>query len=260
MFNYKFCNIIVILLFFFLVNTNNLLAYEGLNADHILIKADESRSPWSDFTMTATLTYEKDNEPKKDIFRVFVKDHLKSLVIFISPVKQQGNCLLMVDENLWYFVKDTQRPVRITPIQKLSGGASYGDISRLSWSKDYEAEIAGEEIIKINEKDYDTWHLNLKAHSPSATYNTIHLYVEKATGFPRKAIVFLKSGKKMKTIYFLNFSKHHGKMLNTTIQFVDHLCSDSITNLLFSHISVNNLPERYFLKSNLQNITNESPQ
>jgi hypothetical protein len=223
-------------------------------AAEILRRADDVRSPWSDFNMIATLSYEKMQEQKKNVFRVYVKDHVKSLVCYLEPPRQKGNLLLMLDEYLWYYVNKTQRPMRITPIQKLSGGASYGDLSKLSWSRDYSASMNGSTQISIKGRNYDTWFLKLNARSKSATYNTIDLYVEKDTGYPRKAIVYLQSGKPMKTLYFTGFSTTSGRVMNNTIEFIDHLEGDSRTSMTFNNVVVRTSPERYFLKSNLSSI------
>ena len=221
------------------------------NAADILNKADAVRAPWGDFTMIADIVFEKHGRSKKERFRVFVKDYRKTLVSYLEPARQRGNLLLMVEDNLWYYVNATKRPMRITPIQKLSGGTSYGDITRLNWSGDYVPEIVGEESVRVEENTYDAWLLKLTAKSRSATYKTIDLFVEKESYFPRKAIVYLQSGKKMKTMYFTEFKKNAGKMMNTRIDFVDHLSSDSETSMIFSGISVKSAPKRFFLKSSL---------
>lgn len=226
-------------------------------ASEILEKADAVRSPWADFIMIADIAFEKHGQLKREKFRVFVKDYLKTLVSYIDPVKQRGNMLLMVGDNLWYYVNNTRRPMRITPIQKLSGGASYGDITRLNWSDDYVPKIAGEHSVVLQERSYDTWFLKLRAHSKSATYHMIDLYVEKGTFFPRKAVVYLQSGKKMKTMYFTEYRTMAGKMMNTRIDFVDHLSSDSKTSLIFSNVVVRRSPDRFFLKSNLSSLYGE---
>ena len=245
-----------VLLLFMLFPLRETLAEvnNSARAEEILNRADDVRSPWSDFTMTAKLEYEKMGEQKKDLFRVYIKDHVNSLVCYLEPLKQRGNLLLMLDDNLWYYVHKTQRPMRITPIQKLSGGASYGDVSRLSWGKDYTASFGGSEQLTVKGRVYDTWFLKLNARSRSATYSAIDLYVEKSTGYPRKAIVYLRSGKKMKTLYFTTFSTINGRAMNTGMEFIDHLEGDSKTTMIFSGVSVRKSPARYFLKSNLPSI------
>ncbi|NTV92882.1 MAG: outer membrane lipoprotein-sorting protein [Chlorobiaceae bacterium] len=232
-------------------------AEQNSHAEEILKQADDVRAPWSDFTMAATLSYENQSEQKKDVFRVFIKNRTKTLVSYIEPVKQRGNMLLMLNDNLWYYVNKTQRPMRITPIQKLSGAASYGDITKLSWSRDYLAAIEGEQSVMVKQQSYETWLLKLTARSKSATYHKIDLYVEKGNCYPRKAIVFLQSGKKMKTMYFTGYTKNAGKMMNTKIEFIDHLASDKLTTLAFSKVVVKKSPDGFFLQSSLPSLYSE---
>ena len=230
---------------------------DTIHAAEILKKSDEVRSPWPNFIMVAHLSFEKFNEEKQEVFRVFNRDYFKSLVSYIEPVKQRGNILLMVDDNLWYYVNNTQYPMRITPIQKLSGGASYGDVARLNWSRDYNATMVGEQTLTVKGQTYETWVLKLIARSNSATYHIIDLYIEKGTSYPRKAEVYLQSGKKMKTLYFTAYQPMAGKMMNTKIEFIDHLSSDNVTTLTFSEVQVKKSPDRFFLKSNLPSLNSE---
>jgi hypothetical protein len=223
----------------------------------ILKKADMSRSPWPKFVMKAIINYERRGKMVKDIYRVYVKDYNKSLVGFLSPLKQKGNLLLMVDDNLWYYVKDTRKAVRITPLQRLSGGASYGDITRLSWSEDYEAVIIGKTIIEVNKTSYHTINLELTAHSRGATYHKINLFIEEETLYPRRADVYLQSGMKMKTLYFTRFEISHGKPMNREILFVDHMKNDDVTTLKFEEVEPKHVPDRYFLKTKMAVLSRE---
>ncbi len=62
-------------------------------------------------------------------------------------------------------MKNTRKAVRITPLQKLSGGTSYGDITRLSWSEDYNAVFTGESEIEVNGTLYPVIMLELTVRS-----------------------------------------------------------------------------------------------
>jgi len=127
----------------------------------------------------------------------------------------------------------------------------------LSWSRDYVADMVGEQVLPVKEQTYDTWVLKLTARSKSATYHSIDLYIEKGNGYPRKAVVYLQSGKKMKTLYFTQYEKIVDKMMNTKIEFVDHLSSDNVTIMKFSKVTLKKSPDRFFLKSNLPSLNSE---
>jgi len=42
--------------------------------------------------------------------------------------------VLMLGDDFWLLMPSSQRPLRITPMQKLLGDASTGDIATLSWA------------------------------------------------------------------------------------------------------------------------------
>jgi len=230
---------------------------ENREAKLILKKADLSRAPWPAFRMKAIINFERRGETVEETYRVYVKDYTKTLVGFLSPPKQEGNLLLMVGENLWYYVRDTQRPMRITPIQRLSGGASYGDIARLNWSEDYEPVIIGKRLIEVNNVTYPTIHLELTARSNGATYHKIDLFVEENSFYPRRADVYLQSGILMKTLYYTHFDLSHGKPINRQIIFIDHMQDDQITTLNFDKVETRQIPDIYFLKTKMQDLSKE---
>ena len=223
----------------------------------ILEKADMSRSPWPKFVMKSIINYKRRGKMVEDTYRVYIKDYNKSLVGYLTPPKQNGNLLLMVGNDLWYYVKDTRKAVRITPLQRLSGGTSYGDITRLSWSEDYEAVLIGKSMIEMNGTSYHTINLELTAHSKGATYYKINLFIEEGTLYPRKADVYLQSGMMMKTLYFTRFEISHGKPMNREILFVDHMKNDEITTLKFEEVELKHVPDKYFLKTKMSVLSRE---
>ena len=65
-----------------------------------------------------------------------------SLVRFLS-VRSKGQSLLMRGDDMWFFLPAVARPVRITPIQRLLGNVSNGDLARLRYALDYDATVEG---------------------------------------------------------------------------------------------------------------------
>ena len=93
---------------------------------------------------TAVTTYNRDGTPDKERrYTVFVQAQHKSLVLMKSPA-EAGQKVLMLGDDFWLLMPGSQRPVRITPSQKLLGDASTGDIATMSWSDDYTGTLAGE--------------------------------------------------------------------------------------------------------------------
>ena len=87
----------------------------------------------------------RDGSPDKERrYTVFVQAQRKSLVLMRSPA-EQGQKVLMLGDDFWLLMPGSQRPLRITPSQKLLGDASTGDIATMSWSDDYTGAVVGEE-------------------------------------------------------------------------------------------------------------------
>ena len=47
----------------------------------------------------------------------------------------------MLGDDMWVYLPDTSRPVRITPLERLSGDASNGDVARTNYAVDYSPSI-----------------------------------------------------------------------------------------------------------------------
>ena len=81
---------------------------------------------------------------KERRYTVFVQAQHKSLVLMRSPA-EAGQKVLMLGDDFWLLMPGSQRPLRITPSQKLLGDASTGDIATLSWADDYTGSVVGDE-------------------------------------------------------------------------------------------------------------------
>ena len=91
--------------------------------------------------------------------------------------KNRDMKILYVNEKMWVQLPGSRRPIRITPIQRLMGQASNGDVAMVSYGENYTAKNVGEEIVN----DVQCFKLLLSARIKSATYHKIILYVRQDT-------------------------------------------------------------------------------
>ncbi|MGF1910955.1 outer membrane lipoprotein-sorting protein [Vibrio kasasachensis] len=146
--------------------------------------------------------YKSEELDKTRQYTVYSRPNRESLVIFNSPV-EAGQKMLMLQDNFWLQMPKSRRPIRITPMQKLLGDASIGDISSLTWSEDYQGKwIADEIVVDNNQLPYNAHQVELTAKTNGASYQRINLWIEQETGFPIKADLYLRSGKLAKQAYF----------------------------------------------------------
>jgi len=139
---------------------------------------------------------------KERLYTVFVQPNRQSLVLMRSPA-EQGQKVLMLGDDFWLLMPASQRPLRITPSQKLLGDAATGDIATMSWRDDYQARLVGEERCDVNNTPVACWHLHLEAQRKGVSYQRIELWLGKARQQPLKAELYVQSDKLAKEARFL---------------------------------------------------------
>ena len=150
---------------------------------------------------TQIRVFNADGSPDKERrYTVFAQAGRRSLVLMQSPA-EKGQKVLMLGDDFWLLMPGSQRPLRITPMQKLLGDASTGDIATLSWVDDYTGTLVGEEAC--GEPTQACLHLSLAAARKGVTYQRIELWIGKARHEPVKADLYVQSDKLAKQARFV---------------------------------------------------------
>lgn len=162
--------------------------------DTILRKADSFRLRDASAQVdTLVQTFKDGKQDKEKRYQVLVRAGGKALILFRSP-GEAGQKVLMSGDDFWMQLPGSTRPIRITPLQKLLGDASTGDIATMTWSGDYRGRIA-------REVDIDGVHcleLELAATRKTLSYQRIVLHVAKADYRPVHADLYATSNKRLK--------------------------------------------------------------
>ena len=168
-----------------------------------------NRNGWTSYSVMTTIINYEDNELKEEgLFEVSIKGMDKTLVKFMNA-DVKGEYLLMVDDDMWIYMPNTRKPIRITPLQRLMGNASNGDVARTRYAEDYSAKLIKEESVN----GVPCYVLELNAKRDGATYKKIDYWVEKETKRPKKAEMYLLSGKHFKSITFDRYEETAGKSI-----------------------------------------------
>ncbi|MGZ5185879.1 MAG: outer membrane lipoprotein-sorting protein [Caldimonas sp.] len=150
---------------------------------------------------TQISVFNSDGTPDKERrYLVFAQAKHQSLVLMQSPA-EKGQKVLMLGDDFWLLMPGSQRPLRITPMQKLLGDASTGDIATMSWAEDYNGSVAGEE--PCGEPAQPCLHLSLQAGRKGVTYQRIELWIGKARHEPVRADLYVQSDKLAKRARFV---------------------------------------------------------
>jgi outer membrane lipoprotein-sorting protein len=223
---------------------------EKLSADQILQLSDRSRNGWTSYAVHTTIqNFEGGVMKDEGHFDVTIKGMDKTLVKFLNA-DVKGEYLLMVDDDMWIYMPNTRRPIRITPLQRLMGNASNGDVARTRYAEDYSPILLREEVLDGT----PCYVLDLRARRDGATYHRIVYWVAKATNRPKRAEIYLTSGKHYKTIDFDTYEEIEGRPLLTKMTITDRLRSGRTTIMRYDSYGPKELPDKYFNKDYLEKL------
>lgn len=146
-----------------------------------------------------------DGTPDKERrYTVFAQAKRQSLVLMQSPA-EKGQKVLMLGDDFWLLMPNSQRPLRITPMQKLLGDASTGDVATMSWAEDYSGKLVGDEPCDpaATSIKQTCLHLSLNASRKGVTYQRIELWIGKTRHEPVRADLYVLSDKLAKQTRFV---------------------------------------------------------
>lgn len=209
-----------------------------------LLKAADKYRMSSDNMQVETQisVFNTDGTPDKERrYTVFAQQKHQSLVLMQSPA-EKGQKVLMLGDDFWLLMPSSQRPLRITPMQKLLGDASTGDIATMSWADDYTGTVAGEE--DCGEPAQKCIHLSLAAARKGVTYQRIELWIGKAKREPVKADLYVQSDKLAKQARFV-MDKSTAPTAVTEMLLRDQLTNKKETQVRYLNRKEKTVPEAW---------------
>ncbi len=217
----------------------------------LVAKADAIRVPKGSYEFDAMITnYEGEVKKSENTYKAYVKDLEHSLVAFTSPASERGKSILMLADDLWIYLPNIKKPVRIPFQQRLVGNVSNGDITRINLAGDYTATHAGE----ANVNGTDCHVLDLTAKSESKTYNKIKYWVAKLDAKPVKAEYFTVSGQSLKTCLFEDFRSEAGAIRPMKLTFQDTMNASKKSTLIFNNMVIKSLSDNMFTKDYMKTL------
>jgi hypothetical protein len=196
-----------------------------------------------------------DGTPDKERrYKVFAQAGRKSLVLMQSPA-EAGQKVLMLGDDFWLLMPNSQRPLRITPMQKLLGDASTGDIATMSWAEDYTGKLVGEEGCEppattsanaagvaptaggvaptpTQKPSQACLHLSLNAARKGVTYQRIELWLGKTRHEPVRADLYVLSDKLAKQARFV-MDKPTAPTMVTEMVLTDQVSNHKTTHVTY---------------------------
>ena len=212
------------------------------DAEALLRRSDTYRNGWPSFVTRVRITnYESGKPDEEKYYEVSQKGTDKTYVEFLSP-REKGRHVLMLGDDMWVYLPDTSRPVRITPLERLSGDASNGDVARTNYAVDYAPVYLRAEKVG----DVECHVLELTAKRKGATYQRILYWVRTEDARPVRAEFYLTSGKHIKSATFDQYEQIGGKTLLRRFTLYDEIRHNSHSLLEYSQTGARDLPDKLF--------------
>lgn len=212
------------------------------DAEAVLKHADTYRNGWPSYVLKVKITnFEADKADEEKLYEVSQKGTEKTYVEFMSP-REKGEHLLMLGDDMWVYLPDTSRPVRITPLERLSGDASNGDVARTNYTADYTPVYVRTEKVGAEE----CYVLDLRAKRKGATYQRILFWVHVEDARPVRAEFYLTSAKRIKSATFDEFMAVGGRNQLRRMTLYDEIRHNSHSVLEYSGIAPRELPDKLF--------------
>jgi outer membrane lipoprotein-sorting protein len=170
-------------------------ARADFDAAAVLAEVDARMAPPSYEMYRKLINIEPDGSRKEFVLYTVKKGEDKMVALFLDPPSERGRSTLRLGDNLWLYIPNVGKPIRITSLQSVVGGVfNNADILQLEFGTEYTASAAGEEDSQ--------YILELKARGPAVAYDRLRMWVDKNTRVPLTIEAYAASGLLIKTLHY----------------------------------------------------------
>ncbi len=169
----------------------------ALDGNEILKQVDGNLNPESFEMYRKMINIEPDGTKKEFVMFSVKKGKEKIASVFLSPASEKGRSTLRIGENMWLYIPNVGKPIRITSLQSVTGGVfNNSDIMRVDYNSEYNCEK-----IETTDKGYT---LYLRAKFKNIAYETLTMFIDSEKILPYKIEAYAASGMLIKNLYFKN--------------------------------------------------------
>jgi len=167
----------------------------AIDGTELLKQVDRNLNPESYESYRKLINIEPDGRRKEFTLFTVKKGVDKVASLFIAPASEKGRSTLRLGDNMWLYIPNVGKPIRITSLQSVVGGVfNNADILQLDYAAEYDVE-------KVEEQGSE-YLLQLKAKTKTVAYDRIRLRAEKERKLPTKIECLTEANMLIKTLYF----------------------------------------------------------
>jgi len=164
----------------------------------------------------------------------------KVVALFIAPASEKGRSTLRLGDNMWLYIPNVGKPVRITSLQSVIGGVfNNADILSLDYAAEYDVE-------KVEEAGNE-YLLYLKAKNKTVAYDRLKMRVDKNRKVPTKIECLTEASMLIKTLYFKEIKDFGGGIVRPSVIDTDSpLYKEYKSIMIFANIKQKDFKDEVF--------------
>jgi len=211
----------------------------SLDGTAILKKVDANLQPESFESYRKLINIEPSGAKREFLLYTLKKGNDKIASLFLSPASEKGRATLRLGDNMWLYIPNVGKPVRITSLQSVVGGVfNNADIMRLDYNVEYNVQ-------KIDDEKSE-YVLDLKAKTTTVAYDKLKMWVEKKAVVPAKVECYAATGLLIKTLYFKERKSFEGILRPSIIETDSPLYKGYQSILAYANVKKRIVPDEVF--------------
>ena len=212
----------------------------GLDGDAILAQVDRNLAPDSYEMYRKLINLEPDGSRKEFVLYTAKEGRESMIALFLAPPTDLGRTTLRIGDNMWLYIPEVGKPLRITSLQSVVGGIfNNSDLMRLEFGAEYDVrgiEESGEEYL-----------LDLKARTGAVAYDQLKMRVDRKRLLPTVIEAYAASGLLVKTLRYRKIKAFgNGLVRPSVLETESPLYKGYKAIMLFAKIQPRTFPEEVF--------------
>jgi outer membrane lipoprotein-sorting protein len=212
----------------------------SLDGNAILAQVDRNLAPDSYEMYRKLINQEPDGSRKEFVLYTAKKGRESMLALFLAPPTELGRTTLRLGDNMWLYIPEVGKPLRITSLQSVVGGIfNNSDLMRLEFGTEYAVQEAIEQ--------QDEYVLELKAKSDAVAYDRLKMRVDRARLLPTVIEAYAASGLLVKTLRYRKIKDYGDGLVRPSVLETDSpLYQGYKAVMLFAKIKPRDFPDEVF--------------
>jgi len=212
----------------------------AVDGAQILQKVDRNLEPESYESYRKLIDIQPDGAKKEYVLYTIKKGRDKVLALFVAPASDKGRVTLRLGDNMWLYIPEVGKPIRITSLQSVTGSIfNNADILRVDYTAEYDVDAA--------EEQQGAYLLSLKAKTGDVAYDRLKMWVDKQQLLPVTIEAYAASGLLIKTLTYKDIKDFGGGLKRpATLETESPLHKGYKSLMLYGSIKARKVPDEAF--------------